>query len=573
MKENIDAARGLIKSELVLKNAKIINVFTEEIEIGDVAIHNGLIVGIGEYEGVKEIDCTGKYLAPGFIDGHIHIESSMMKPYDFAKTVLTHGTTCVITDPHEISNVCGSDGLQYMLEATDGLPLSVYFMLPSCVPATPLDESGAALTAKDLEGYYEQCPRAIGLAEMMNYIGVLDGDREVLRKIKDAKLAGYPVDGHAPDLTGKDLNAYLTAGVRSDHECSTAKEAKERVKKGQWLMIRQGTAAKNLKNLMPLFEKPYCYHAMLVTDDKHPEELYMEGHMDSVIRQAINWGADPILAIKMATYNPAQYFDLPGKGAVAPGHLADLVVFENLKEIHVTDVFKDGIQVVSNGTIGDFAQPIIESDLEESVVNSFHMKSLTSEDFKVKGTGDKIHVIGIEAGELLTKKLITAYKKETDGIQLDQDIIKLAVVERHYETGHIGLSYIKGYGLKQGAIASSVSHDSHNLILAGTNEKDMQVAAQCVAAQKGGWAIALDGKILESLPLPIAGLMSELPIITLNNKIHSMKETAYALGISESIDPFMTLAFLSLSVIPEIKLTTHGLVEASTQTIIPSLFY
>jgi adenine deaminase len=572
LKKCVQAGSGKQKADLVFKNAGIVNVFTEELEQGDVAVCDGIIVGIGSYEGADEVDCTGKFLVPGLIDGHIHLESSMMQPAEFVRTVLPHGTTALVTDPHEIANVCGREGIDYMYKATRGLPLEVYFTLPSCVPAAPLDESGACLEAEDLRAYYQE-KRVVGLAEMMNYVGTTAGDSQILQKIEDARHFGKVVDGHAPGLTGNDLCAYISAGVHSDHECSTSREAAERIRRGQWIMVREGTAARNLEALMPMFEYPYCERAMLVTDDKHPGDLLENGHIDAIIRKAVRLGADPCKAVKMGSFNAAVYFGLRQMGAVAPGYQADLVLLSDLEEFRVEAVYKKGTLAVREGKALPFAAPSVNQKLSERVYHSFNMKKLEEEDFllsvhKKKKEGH-IRVITLQNGQILTGEEILPYTSQQDGVNVRDDIIKLAVLERHHRTGHRGLGYLKGYGLKKGAVASSVAHDSHNLIVAGTNARDMALAANCVREIQGGWALVADGQILAQLPLPVAGLMSDLDAQTLAERIRLMKERAHELGVGRGIDPFMTLAFVSLPVIPALRLTTSGLVDTQTQKIVP----
>lgn len=571
----IQAARGLVKAELVLKNGNIVNVFTETVEQGDVAICSGRIVGIGEYEGEQEIDCTGAFITPGFLDGHIHLESSMMEASEFARTVIPHGTTGVVADPHEIANVCGKDGIDYILKSTKALPLDVYIALSSCVPAAPLDESGACLDAEDLRLYYSE-PRVVALAEMMNYVGTLEEDPEVLSKLHDAKAAGRVMDGHAPGLRGKDLCGYLAAGIQSDHECTSEEEAKERIARGQWLMIREGTAAKNLEALIGLFSPPYCEHAMLVTDDKHPGELLREGHMDGILRKAVNLGADPCIAVKMASYNTARYFGLRELGAVAPGYRADLVVLEDLRSFQVRQVIKGGREIYGPSRELQVQTGGFNGKLREKICHSFYIRKRKREDFylpvKMEDPPKKMRVMKLQRGQILTRETILDYTPRNNGISLERDVLKLAVLERHMATGHMGIGYIQGYGLKKGAIASSVAHDSHNLIVAGASELDMAVATNEIRRMQGGWAIAADGKILASLALPIAGLMSELPARKLAQQIADMKEIAGRLGVDSGIDPFMTLAFLSLPVIPELKLTTYGLVDVRKQKLVSVLF-
>ena len=573
LEKRIRVARGQEIADLVLKNGTIVNVFTGELEKADVAVCEGVIVGVGSYAGIMEVDCTGKYIAPGFIDGHIHLESSMMQPYQFARTVLPHGTTAVITDPHEIANVCGREGIDYMLKSTKDLPLDVFFVLPSCVPAAPLDESGACLEAEDLKPYYLE-KRVVGLAEVMNYVGVVGCDSQVLQKIRDAVRKEKIVDGHAPGLTGADLCAYITAGVQSDHECSSAQEAMERARRGQWVMVREGTAAKNLKDLMPLFQSPFNQRAMLVTDDKHPSDLLEKGHIDYIIREAVRMGANPCDAIRMGSLNAANYFGLKNLGAVAPNYQADLVILKDLETIEVEAVYKRGAIVAGRGEAVTFKPAVINTKLKDSVYHSFNMRRLEEDRFILGGPekeGCKMRVITLTPGQILTTETIETYRSQNDGVCVEKDIIKLAVIERHLRTDHMGLGYVKGYGLKDGAIASSVAHDSHNLIVAGTNAADMCAAANCVRHIQGGWAVARGGEVIASLPLPVAGLMSDLDAESLVKEIRMMKAEAAKLGVDEGVDPFMTLAFVSLPVIPLLRLTTSGLVDAVKQELLDVL--
>ncbi|MBE5901436.1 MAG: adenine deaminase [Lachnospiraceae bacterium] len=585
LKELIAAARGTEKADLVLKNGKFLNIFTGELEEKDVAIRNGYIAGIGSYEGNEEIDLEGKILCPGLIDGHIHLESSMLSPTEFAKAVLPHGTTALVTDPHEIANVAGAEGLSYMLESTEELPIEIFFMLPSCVPATPLDEAGAELNAASLNSFYAN-QRVLGLAELMNSYGTVCCDTEIISKILGAQDHDRLIDGHAPGLTGQSLNAYIAAGVESDHECSTAEEAIEKLKRGQWIMIREGTAAKNLKALLPLFDDEYCNRCMLVTDDKHPGELIRHGHIDHIIREAVKAGKKPANAIKMASFNTATYFGLKKRGAIAPGYRADLIVVSNLEEFQIEKVFKKGILAVDNGEIC-IEVPTFEKKEEKypRVHHSFHCPELKASDFVMEGKGSKKRVIEVLPGELLTREVIVPanlerWKEQADnghlpsapGVELDKDIIKVAVIERHKQTGHVGVGFATGYGIQYGAIASSVAHDSHNLIVAGTNDTDMAVAANAVRENEGGLAIAVDGKVLSSLALPIGGLMCNREASYVEDKLEEMKSQARLLGVPEGIDPFMTLAFVALPVIPKLRVSTRGLVDVDTQTIVPAVF-
>lgn len=548
----IAVAAGREKADLVLKNAKYLNVFSNEFLCGDIAVANGLIAGVGKYDGKTEIDVSGKLVLPGFIDAHIHLESSMVTPAEFAKAVVAHGTTTVITDPHEITNVMGIDGVEYMIQASQNLPIDVHFMMPSCVPATEIDESGAELDCKDIDLYLDN-KKVLGLAEMMNYVGVINGDKNVLSKIVTSQAHHKKIDGHAPELSGNDLNAYIAAGVYSDHECSTFENALEKLRKGQFIMIRESTAAHNLKALMPLLTQQYYSRCMFATDDKHPSDLLYGGHIDYIVKQALKNGADPIVALKTATHHAARYFLLNNKGAIASGYLADIVVVDNLEDFNVETVFKRG-KLVFDGEVKDFSAPTVDEKLAEKCFDTFHLNSVTPSSFKVDG---KLGLIGLVGGELLTRNLGTA-----DKIDVENDILKIACIERHKGTNHIGVGYVKGYSLKSGAVATSVAHDSHNIITVGCNDDDIAVAVNAIKDSKGGIAVVENGKIKALLELPIAGLMSDEPLTTVNEKLENAKSSAYELGADKSIDPFMTLSFLSLPVIPSLRITTKGVFDA-----------
>lgn len=548
----IAVAAGREKADLVLKNAKYLNVFSNEFLCGDIAVANGLIAGVGKYDGKTEIDVSGKLVLPGFIDAHIHLESSMVTPAEFAKAVVAHGTTTVITDPHEITNVMGIDGVEYMIQASQNLPIDIHFMMPSCVPATEIDESGAELDCKDIDLYLDN-KKVLGLAEMMNYVGVINGDKNVLSKIVTSQAHHKKIDGHAPELSGNDLNAYIAAGVYSDHECSTFENALEKLRKGQFIMIREGTAAHNLKALMPLLTQQYYSRCMFATDDKHPSDLLYGGHIDYIVKQALKNGADPIVALKTATHHAARYFLLNNKGAIASGYLADIVVVNNLEDFNVETVFKRG-KLVFDGEVKDFSAPTVDEKLAEKCFDTFHLDSVTPSSFKVDG---KLGLIGLVGGELLTRNLGTA-----DKIDVENDILKIACIERHKGTNHIGVGYVKGYSLKSGAVATSVAHDSHNIITVGCNDDDIAVAVNAIKDSKGGIAVVENGKIKALLELPIAGLMSDEPLTTVNEKLENAKSSAYELGADKSIDPFMTLSFLSLPVIPSLRITTKGVFDA-----------
>lgn len=571
LRERILAASGEKRAGLVLKGARVVNVFTGELEEADVAIEGGYIAGVGSYEGETEVDLSGKIICPGFIDGHIHLESSMVRPAEFERAVLPHGTTAVITDPHEIANVAGTEGIDYMLYETENLMLDVFFMLPSCVPAADLEESGAVLRAEDLRAYYEN-PRVLGLAEMMNAPGTVRAEKGVLAKLKDCSNRGKRIDGHAPGLSGYQLNAYCAAGVASDHECSEVEEALEKLRRGQWIMVREGTAARNLEGLISLCKQPYANRCMFVTDDKHPGDLQRKGHMDGIIRKAVRLGADPVTAIQMATLHPARYFGLRENGAVAPGYRADLVVLEDLEQIKAVQVYKNGKLAAQMGELisQEKRREKSESPSFDRVHHSFHMKEVCEQDFRLEPEGAYCRVIELTPGELLTKERNAAWVQLpgfAPGVNPQKDIIKLAVLERHKGTGHKGIGFLGGYGLKAGAVATSVAHDSHNLIVAGVSDRDMALAAETVRKAQGGIAVVKDGAVLGLLPLPIGGLMNPMAAEAVDEKLEELKRLAAGLGVREGIDPFMTLAFVSLPVIPKLRLNTCGLIDTQLQEI------
>ena len=553
----IEAASGREKADLVLKNATYVNVFSNELRTCDIAVANGLIVGMGEYEGEQELDMTGKIVCPGFVDAHIHLESSLVSPREFAKAVLPHGTTTVITDPHEITNVMGTDGIDYMFQATEGLPIDVRFMLPSCVPATPMDESGANLDYRAIDSFYDY-PRVQGLAEMMNAYGIIHNDAEVVSKIVASQAHHKKIDGHAPGLTGKDLDTYIAAGVYSDHECSTLDDALAKLRRGQFIMIREGTAARNLEALVPLLTPQYADRCMFCTDDKHPSDLLEKGHIDYICREAINkYGVDPIIAVKAACHHASRYFLLNNRGAIAPGYLAEFAIIDNFPDFNVEMVFKKGVLYYDHGELRDFPKPQIERYLDQRAHDTFHVTRLTEDDFcDVRPRA----VIGMVPGEI-----VTTDNGYADKVDTEKDILKIAVVERHKNTHHIGLGYIQGYGLKSGAVATSISHDSHNIIVVGTNAQDMAFAANRIVDNHGGIVVVENGEIRSELVLELAGIMSDSPLIEVNEKLEAAKDAAHRLGVNHGIDPFMTLSFMALPVIPTLRITTRGIIDVVTQ--------
>ena len=553
----IAAAAGREPADLVLKNATFVNVFSNELSTMDIAVAEGLIVGMGGYQGRSEVDCTGKIILPGFLDAHIHLESSLVSPTEFVKAVLPHGTTTVVTDPHEIANVMGTDGIEYMLQATEDLPVDVRFMLPSCVPATPLDESGAILDYRAIDSFYDH-PRVQGLAEMMNFVGAINGDEQTVEKIVAAQAHHKKIDGHAPDLQGNDLNAYIAAGVYSDHECHDVKDAIAKLERGQFIMIREGTAARNLEALMPLLTGKYADRCMFCTDDKHPNDLLEKGHIDYIVKKAISLGADPITAVKVACHNAARYFLLNNRGGISPGYLADFVIIDNFQDFNIEQVYKKGVLMVDHGEIQDFPSPEIEPYLVERAHKTFHVAALTAEDFAEKRPRG---IIGMVDGEITT--VDAGY---SDRIDVEYDVLKIAVVERHKNTHHIGIGYIQGYGLKSGAVATSISHDSHNIIVVGTNETDMAAAVNRVVELNGGIVVWDGGQSVAEVPLAIAGIMSDEPLVTVNEKLETAKDAAHKLGVNPGIDPFMTLSFMALPVIPSLRITTRGVFDVTTQS-------
>lgn len=547
----IRVACGEEPADVVFKNATYLNVFSNDFCHGDIAVSDGLIAGIGSYHGLQEMDVSGQFVSPGFIDAHIHLESSLVSPAEFARAVLRHGTTTVITDPHEIANVMGTDGIRYMLQATEGLPIDVHFMLPSCVPATPMDESGCTLDYQAIDALYDH-PRVLGLAEMMNYPGVIQGDPDVIRKILACQAHHKKIDGHAPGLSGAALNAYIAAGVYSDHECSTYQDALEKLQLGQFIMIREGTAAHNLRALLPLLNQQYYSRCMFATDDKHPLDLLQGGHIDYIIREAIACGVDPIIAIKAASHHAARYFLMNNKGAIAPGYLADLVIFDDFRHFQIQQVYKRGRCVFTEGEVLPFDAPAIEPALARRAHETFHLEAVSPQQL----AAGELPVIGIVPGELITQNLGRA-----EAPVPTRDLLKIAVAERHHHTGHIGLGYVKGYGLQRGAVATSVAHDSHNIIAIGAGDGDLALAINRIAQLEGGMVVVENGHILSELPLPVAGLMSDAPLEEVNDRLEQAKAAAHRLGVSPGIDPFMTLSFLSLPVIPALKITTHGVFD------------
>jgi adenine deaminase len=565
LEERIRIASGEGKADLLIKNGKVVDVFSCQIEKKNIAIFGGMIVGFGDYPARKIIDVGGDFLCPGLIDGHVHVESSMVTIPEFARAVLPNGTTTVIIDPHEVANVLGQRGIRFMAESARGVPLNVFIMLPSCVPATHMETSGAILKAIDLRPFFKE-PWALGLAEMMNFPGVILRDPEVLKKIKMAN--GRRIDGHAPMLSGKGLYAYLSAGIRSDHECTTPGEAKEKLKNGMWIMVREGTTARNLRDLIPLVTAKNSRRFLFVTDDRHPKELLEEGHINSMVRQAIKLGLDPILAIQMATLNAAEYFRLDNLGAIAPGFQADIVAFDHLGRFQVTKVFKDGILVADDAKM---LLPLpTRKNKGSKALGSIRVKPLRKDALLLRSDQPLAKVIQVIPNQIVTKKMVKRIllKGGVAYPNLKEDILKIAVVERHKATGNIGIGFVQGFGLREGAIGSSVAHDSHNIVIVGTNDQDMLNAVETIKAMGGGLAAISNGKILASLPLPIAGLISDASVTRVHLELEILHRAARTIGCKLP-DPFMTLSFLSLPVIPELKITDKGLVDVNRFKFVP----
>lgn len=556
IKDLIFAARGLSKADLVLRNAQVVNVYSGEIITTDIAVLGDRIIGLGtEYKGNEESDVKGMYVAPGFIDAHVHIESSMVEVPQFTRAVLPLGTTSVIADPHEIANVLGYDGIRYMMDSSKYNPLSVFFMLSSCVPSSPLETAGSEMRAFDIFPLMRE-KWVRGLAEVMNYPGVLEADPDVLDKLRivDDKR----IDGHAPGLHGRDLNAYIAAGVESDHECTTVEEAQEKLRLGMFIMIREGTGAKNLDVLLPLVNSRNERRIMFCTDDRHPNDILNEGHINFIIKTAIKKGIDPISAIRMATLNTAEYFGLRKLGAISPGKMADFVIFDNFDNFEISRVYKNGKLVVLNGV------PVFEPPVrpKQPVRGSVNIKWLEGNEFTIPAQHNRCRVIEIIPDQVVTKESFYNVKILNGEIVSDteNDILRLFVIERHRASGNIGKGLIKGFGIKSGAIASSIAHDSHNIIVVGVDDSDIFKAVTTINKMGGGIAIVKQGKVVDALELPIAGLMSNKPLEYVSARMDEINQATKLLNVTLN-DPIMTLSFMALPVIPKLKLTDLGLVD------------
>lgn len=568
LQRRIQVARGILPADLLLRNARLVNVCSGECYPADVAVVDGVIVGVSEpgagYRGQEERDLGGRWLAPALIDGHMHIESTMLVLSEFAGLVVPRGVTTVVLDPHEFANVMGVEGIRYVLESSRGVPLTAYVMLSSCVPASSFESPAYVLTAKDLLPLLKH-ERVLGLAEMMNMPGVLQADEQVLAKITATRDRGLVVDGHAPGLSGLDLNAYAAAGVMSDHECTTLEEARQRIRLGMWLMIREGSAARNLDALLPLVQELHPPRVFFVTDDRDPLDLTTRGHIDSMVRRAIELGLDPVEAIRLASYNTAQYFRLTERGAIAPGCVADLVVLDDLRTFQVESVYRDG-QLVAQG-----GQLLVETRTTSfpGVTETIHLGAIGPGDLRIAGRPGPVEVVGIEPGQITTRHLREEAPWRNGEIIADpgRDLLKLVVIERHHASGRVGLGLVKGLGLYRGALASSVAHDAHNLVIAGENDADILLAVRTLEEIGGGFAFVMDGKVRACVPLPLGGLVSSLPAGELVRQLVALDAATAEAGCSLE-HPCMTLSFLSLSVIPSLKLTDRGLIDVETFTLL-----
>jgi len=560
----LEAARGDRPVDLLIAGVRIVDVFSGAVISGDIAVFRETIVGIGEYTHKKRLDLHGYYAAPGFIDAHVHIESAMLDVPAFVRAVLPRGTTSVVADPHEIANVMGADGLRHMLQSAVQQPMDLYFSLPSCVPATDMETAGARLSAEDLHPFIRM-DRIVALAEMMNYPGAVQGEKGVLQKIAAARAAGKPVDGHAPGVGGKPLSAYILAGMSSDHECTSAAEALEKLRAGMFIMVREGTGARNLAALVPLVDAHTAARMMWCTDDRHPQDLMDDGHIDALVRQAIAAGVDPVTAIRMATLSPAGYFGLRRKGAIGPGRSADIVFFRDLSKPVIEKVMARGKLVAENGRM----RPAVATPAAVCPPSSIHVRR-AAVDLTVAAVSGRMRVIEAVEGQVRTGQCVCRPALRDGKAVADpgRDLLKLAVIERHCASGRTGIGFVKGFKLKKGALAASVAHDSHNIIILGTTDEDMYAALDELIRVGGGLAVARDGKPAAVLPLPVAGLMSTDPLPAVRRRLDRLTAAARGMGCMLH-DPFMTLSFLALPVIPRLKLSDRGLIDVQRFAFVP----
>lgn len=567
LRKRIQIASGRIPADLVIKNCKVVNVYTHEILDGDIAVSDGVIAGVGTYEGVETVDAKGAYAIPGLIEGHIHIESSMVSPEEFARLVVPHGTTTIIADPHEIVNVCGIKGLNYMLDAAERTALDVKYMLPSCVPATPWEHSGAVIDAEAMEEPIKD-PRILGLGEFMNSVGVVTTAEDDMKKITLCHRMGKIVDGHAPGVAGYDLTAYAAACIRDDHECTTVEEMQERIRNGMYVLLRQGSATQDLPLLIPGLTRENARRCLLCSDDRQSATLLDKGDLDDCLRICVEMGVDPIIAVQMATLNAAECFRLHDRGAIAPGLRADIVLVRDLKDFRVEKVWTKGVLTAENGTY----LPEIQRQDISPVQGSVHIRDFSVDRLKMHLKRDNVLAMELVYGSLLTRKAQVEIQRDSAGdfvFDPAQDIAKIAVVERHHNTGNVATALIKGYGIRQGAVAVTIAHDSHNVIVVGTSNEDMAAAVEALAAQNGGVILVKDGKVLAQMPLPIGGLMSDRSAQWVRDQLVVLHDLAFEeLGVSRKIDPIMTLAFMSLPVIPEVKITDMGLFDVTAHEFI-----
>ncbi|MDX9917148.1 MAG: adenine deaminase [Gudongella sp.] len=560
LKRRIDVAKGKIKAELVLKNCKIVNVFTHTITEGDIAIDSGMVVGIGDYDGEINKDVDGGFVAPGFIDSHMHLESAMVTPEQLASVVVPMGTTTIITDPHEIANVCGIEGIRFMMDSTKNLPLNVLFMIPSCVPSSEFETSGARIEAEDISRLIDD-DRVLGLGEMMDYPGLLDGNHDVIKKIDIA--SDKVIDGHSPEVSGKDLNAYLSVRIKTDHEASYLKEMEEKLSLGMYIAIREGSAARDLEVLLPAINSHNERRTTFCTDDKHPADILKEGHINFNLKKAVSLGLDPITAIRMATINAAECYNLKDLGAIAPGYAADIVVLEDLEDFKAIQVYRKGVLVAENG---EFIYETRKPDTS-SVGDTVHIRDITTSDLEIKPGTEKIRVMRMHTGLLSTEMVIKNVNLDEEGRFSCKDntgLLKIAVIERHGKNGNVGLGIVENLNLKGGAVGLTIAHDTHNLIVAGDNDEDMILVADRISQMKGGIAVASGGRIQKELALPVAGLMSNEPMEYVAKALDEISNYLYdEMNVPPGTDPLMTLSFIALPVIPEIKLTDMGLFDVN----------
>lgn len=562
LKKLIDVAAGRVPADTVLKNCRVVDVYSGTIVSGDIALCDGKIAGVGSYEGVEVVDAQGRYAAPGFIDSHIHIESSYVTPEEISRLLVPHGASTIIADPHEIVNVCGIRGLDYMMEAAEGAALDIKYMLPSCVPATPFENAGAIINAPEMREPIKR-ENILGLGEFMNYVGVIGADDAVLDKLLVALNEGKLIDGHSPTVMGRDLNAYCAAGIRADHECATVEEMHARIACGMYILLRQGSACHNLRTLLKGVTAENSRRCLLCSDDRQPKTIFSEGHLDNHLRICVEEGLDPISAIRMATLNAAECWHLNDRGAIAPGLRADIVLLDDLKDFRVSKVWLGG-KLCAEG--GNYLPEVHHHDIS-AVKGSVHLKDFSADRLKLHLQSNRVHVIGIVPGGVVTENRIrTVQVDETGDFVRDPnvDIVKMAVVERHHCTGNVACALLEGYGIKHGAVALSVAHDSHNIITVGVNDAEMACAVEALAQQEGGIVLVRDGKVVERMPMPVAGLMSDQSGQWVDERLTAIHEAAYReLGISDGVEPVMTLCFMSLPVIPELKLTDMGLFDVT----------